>query len=95
MKSQLEGIMEDAEDRPGAMPVRTAALPYIHTRWGVNHTSARQARPIGVTRTCQGMSMRPIPSRFGLRAPSPEKAAQRPCHDFRGRQVNESEAANP
>lgn len=96
IQSEIERIIQYAQDEPGPIPVRAESLLHLGTpRWVVNLTSSRQTRAIGVMRIRQGVSTRPTLDRFGLRAPSSEKAADRPCHDSRGRPSDRLEAANP
>ena len=62
--------MEHAE----ATPVCPAALLHLGTRGAANQALSRLARSGRLMRICQGVYMRPIQTRFGLRAPSLEKA---------------------
>lgn len=74
MKSLRERIMEYAEALPEATPISPAALLHLGKRRAVSQALSRLARADRLMRICHGVYMRPIQTRFGLRAPSLEKA---------------------
>ena len=74
MKSLPERIMEHAEAMPEATPICPTALLHLGQRAAVGQALSRLARSGRLMRICQGVYMRPIQTRFGLRAPSLEKA---------------------
>ena len=74
MKSLPERIMEHAEAMPEATPISPTALLHLGQRAAVGQALSRLARSGRLMRICQGVYMRPIQTRFGLRAPSLEKA---------------------
>ena len=74
MKSLPERIMEHAEAMPEATPIYPTALLHLGQRAAVGQALSRLARSGRLMRICQGVYMRPIQTRFGLRAPSLEKA---------------------
>ena len=69
MDSLPERIMEYGEVRPEATPIQAGDLLHLGTR-----ALARLARSERLPRICQGVYMRPTPTRCGLRAPSLEQA---------------------
>ena len=73
MKSLPERSMEHAEATPEATPICPAALLHLGQRAAVNQALSRLARSGRLMRICQGVYMRPIETRFGLRVPSLEK----------------------
>ena len=74
MISLPERIMEYAEARPEATPIQANALLHLGDRASVARSLSRLARSERLLRVCRGAYMRPIPTRFGLRAPRLEKA---------------------
>lgn len=73
--SSLPGrIMEYAEAEPEATPIQANALLPLGGRAAVARSLSRLACSERLLRTCRGVYMRPIPTRFGLRAPHLEKA---------------------
>ena len=74
MKSLPERIMEHAEAMPEATPICPTALLHLGQRAAVGQALSRLARSGRLMRICQGVYMRPIQTRFGLRAPSLKKA---------------------
>ena len=74
MKSLPERIMEHAEAMSEATPICPTALLHLGQRAAVGQALSRLARSGRLMRICQGVYMRPIQTRFGLRAPSLEKA---------------------
>ena len=74
MKSLPERIMAYAEAEPEATPIQAEDLLHLGDRAAVSRALSRLARSDGLLRICRGVYMRPIQTRFGLRAPSLEKA---------------------
>ncbi len=75
MRSSLpERIMEYAEARPEATPIRADDLLHLGNRAAVGRALSRLAGSERLLRVCRGLYMRPIETRFGLRAPRLEKA---------------------
>lgn len=70
MKSLPERIMEHAEAMPEATPICPADLLHLGKRSAVNQALSRLARSDRLMRIYQGVYMRPIQTRFGIRAPS-------------------------
>ncbi len=66
--------MEHAEALPEATPICPGALLHLGNRAAVNQALSRLARSGDLMRICQGVYMRPIPTRFGMRAPCSDKA---------------------
>ncbi len=62
-------IMEHAEALPEATPLCPAALLHLGSRAAVDQALWHLARSDHLMRICQGVYMRPIETRFGLRAP--------------------------
>ncbi len=69
MRGLSRRIMEHAEALPEATPLRPAALLHLGNRAAVDQALSRLARSGDLMRICQGVYMRPIETRFGLRAP--------------------------
>lgn len=67
-------IMEHAEACPEATPLCPGALLHLGNRAAVDQALSRLARSGKLLRICQGVYMRPIETRFGIRAPSLGKA---------------------
>lgn len=67
-------IMEHAEARPEATPLCPGTLLHLGNRAAVDQALSRLARSGKLLRICQGVYMRPIETRFGIRAPSLGKA---------------------
>ena len=67
-------IMEYAEAKPEATPIRADDLLHLGDRAAVVRALSRLARSERLLRICRGVYMRPIQTRFGLRAPRLEKA---------------------
>ena len=61
--------MDHAEALPEATPLCPAALLHLGNRAAVDQALSRLARSSHLMRICQGVCMRPIETRFGLRAP--------------------------
>ena len=74
MKSLPERIIEHAEAMPEATPICPADLLHLGKRSAVNQALSRLARSERLMRIFQGVYMRPIQTRFGIRAPRLEKA---------------------
>lgn len=67
-------IMEHAENLPEAAPLCPRALLHLGNRAAVDQALSRLARTGKLVRICQGVYMRPVETRFGIRAPSVGKA---------------------
>ena len=74
MKSLPERIMGYAEAKPEATPIQAEDLLHLGDRAAVSRALSRLARSERLLRICRGLYMRPIQTRFGLRAPRREKA---------------------
>ena len=74
MRGLYRRIMEHAEALPEAIPLCPAALLHLDTRAAVDQALSRLARSEHLMRICRGVYMRPIETRFGIRAPRREKA---------------------
>ena len=74
MKSLPDRIMGYAEAKPEATPIQAKDLLHLGDRAAVNRALSRLARSKRLMRICRGLYMRPIQTRFGLRAPSLEMA---------------------
>ena len=66
--------MEHAATAPEATPLCPAALLHLGNRAAVDQALSRLARSGHLMRICQGVYMRPVETRFGLRAPRVAKA---------------------
>ena len=69
MRSLPERIMEYAEAKPEATPIQAVDLLHLGNRATAARSLSRLARSERLQRICQGVYMRPIPTRFGIRAP--------------------------
>ncbi len=69
MWSLPKHIMEHAEACPEATPLCPGALLHLGKRAAVDQALSRLARSGKLLRICQGVYMRPIETRFGIRAP--------------------------
>ncbi len=69
MRGLSRRIMEHAETLPEAAPLCPAALLHLGKRAAVDQALSRLARSGRLMRICQGVYMRPIETRFGLRNP--------------------------
>ena len=67
-------IMEHAEALPEATPLCPGNLLHLGNRAAIDQALSRLARSGRLMRICQGVYMRPIETRFGIRAPSIGKA---------------------
>lgn len=74
MKNLPARIMGHAEAQPEATPIQAGDLLHLGDRANVARALSRLARSERLLRICRGVYMRPIQTRFGLRAPSLEKA---------------------
>ena len=74
MRGLPKRIMEHAEALPEATPLCPAAMLHLGNRAAVDQALWRLARAGRLMRICQGVYMRPIETRFGLRAPRVDKA---------------------
>ena len=74
MNSLPERIMEYAEGKPESTPIRADDLLHLGDRAAVARALSHLARSDRLLRICRGVYMRPIQTRFGLRAPRLEKA---------------------
>ena len=70
MRGLPKRIMEYAETLPEATPLCPGALFHLGNRAAVNQALSRLGRSGKLLRICQGVYMRPIETRFGIRAPS-------------------------
>ena len=69
MKNLTERIMGYVEAKPEATPVRAEDLLHLGERGSVSRALSSLARSERLMRICHGIYMRPIHTRFGLRAP--------------------------
>ena len=74
MRGPPRRIMEHAAKLPEATPLCPAALLHLGHRAAIDQALSRLARSAHLMRICQGVYMRPVETRFGLRAPSVGKA---------------------
>ena len=74
MKSLPERIMGYADAKPEATPIQAGDLLHLGDRAAVSRALSRLAHSERLLRICRGVYMRPIQTRFGLRAPRREKA---------------------
>ena len=74
MNSLPEQIMEYVEAKPEATPIQVEDLLHLGDRAAVGRTLRRLVRSERLMRICRGVYMRPIETRFGLRAPRRELA---------------------
>lgn len=74
MTSLPERILECAEARAEATQIEVEDLLHLGDGAAVNRSLSRHARSERLLRICRCLYMRPIPTRFGLRAPRREKA---------------------
>ncbi len=66
-------VMEYAQALPEATPLCPGALLHLGQRAAVNQVLSRLTRSDELMRICQGVHMRPVETRFGLRAPRLDK----------------------
>ena len=69
MRGLSRRIMEHAESLPEATPLRPADLLQLGKQAAVHQALSRLARSGDLMRICQGVYVRPIETRFGVRAP--------------------------
>ena len=74
MNSLPERIMEHAEAHLEAVPIQAEDLVHLGDRSAAVRALSRLARSERLLRICRGVYMRPVQTRFGLRAPRREKA---------------------
>ena len=74
MKSLPERIMGYAEAKPEATPIQAKDLLHLGDRAAVSRALSRLAHSERLMRIYRAIYMRPIQTRFGLRAPSLHKA---------------------
>ena len=74
MKSVPDRILAYAEAKPEATPIRADDLLKLGDRTAVTRALSRLACSERLMRICRGIYMRPIQTRFGLRAPRREEA---------------------
>ena len=74
MSSVPKRIMEIAEALPEATPICPRALLHLGSRAAVDQALSRLVRDERLDRICQGVYMRPIETRFGMRSPDLGKA---------------------
>ena len=74
MRGLSRRIMGHAEALPEATPLCPAALLHLGSRTAVDQALSRLARSGHLMRICQGVYMRPVETRFGVRAPRVAKA---------------------
>ena len=74
MRGLPRSILEHAASLPEATPLCPAALLHLGNRAAIDQALSRLARSAQLMRICQGVYMRPVETRFGLRAPSVGKA---------------------
>ena len=74
MRGLSRRIMEHATALPEATPLCPAALLHLGNRAAIDQALSRLARSGHLMRICQGVYMRPIETRFGVRAPRVAKA---------------------
>ncbi len=74
MRGLSHRIMEHAGALPEAAPLCPAALLHLGNRAAVDQALSRLARSGHLLRICQGVYMRPVETRFGVRAPRVAKA---------------------
>ena len=67
-------IMAYAEALPEATPLCPGALLHLGKRAAIDQALSRLARSGKLMRICQGVYMRPVETRFGVRGPSITKA---------------------
>ena len=74
MPSLASRIVEHVSVLPEATPVCPAALLHLGSRAAVDQALSRLVHSEQLMRVCRGVYMRPVETRFGLRAPTVEKA---------------------
>ena len=74
MRSLPKRIMEYAEGLPEATPLSPGGLLHLGNRGAIDQALSRLARSGKLMRICQGIYMRPVETRFGVRGPRIAKA---------------------
>ena len=74
MPSLSSRIVDHASVLPEATPICPAALLHLGSRAAVDQALSRLFRSEQLLRVCRGVYMRPIETRFGVRAPTVDKA---------------------
>ena len=74
MRGLPKRIMEYAQALPEATPLCPGVLLHLGHRAAIDQALSRLARSGELMRICQGVYMRPVETRFGLRAPRLGKA---------------------
>ena len=69
MRGVPKRILEFAQALPEATPLCPGALLHLGRRAAIDQALSRLARSGALMRICQGVYMRPVETRFGLRAP--------------------------
>ena len=80
MASLSKRVMEHVRSVPEASPICAGALLHLGNRAAVDQALSRLARAGELARICQGVYMRPVQTRFGLRAPRVDKALSALAH---------------
>lgn len=65
--------MENAERSPEGTPICPRALLHLGSRAAVDQALSRLSRAQRLIRVCRGVYVRPVETRFGVRAPSVER----------------------
>ena len=73
MVSLRQNIMAHADDLPEGALLCPSSLLHLGNRPAVDQALSRLARSGRLSRVCQGVYVRPIETRFGLRPPAVEK----------------------
>ena len=73
MPSLPSQIMSHAAESPEATLLCPSALLHLGSRAAIDQALSRLARKGDLMRVCQGVYVRPVQTRFGLRAPSIDK----------------------
>ena len=73
MPSLPRQIMNQAAESPEGALLCPSALLHLGTRAAIDQALSRLARKGALMRVCQGVYVRPIQTRFGLRPPNVEK----------------------
>ena len=74
MPSLSSRILDHALLLPEAAPICPVALLHLGSRAAIDQALSRLVHSEQLMRVCRGVYMRPIETRFGLRAPAVEKA---------------------
>lgn len=76
MQRLSEQILAHAEGLPEGVPLSAKGLLHLGNRAAVDQALSRLAERGQLIRAGRGVYLRPIPSRFGMRAPSVEQAVE-------------------